>query len=53
MTRRERPGCDVPAVPHGLRRPRFYPCGWRCTRHTPAAMAGKPEPGTTTRKAAT
>ena len=23
---------------------RPYPCGWRCARHTPAALAGQPEP---------
>lgn len=23
----------------------LYPCGWRCPDHTPAALAGKPEPG--------
>ncbi|WP_405924901.1 hypothetical protein [Streptomyces sp. NBC_00035] len=22
---------------------RLYPCGWRCARHTPAAVAGLPE----------
>lgn len=25
-------------------RVRLYPCGWRCARHTPAALAGEPEP---------
>jgi hypothetical protein len=24
---------------------RLYPAGWRCPAHTPAALAGKPEPG--------
>ena len=23
---------------------RLYPCGWRCPDHTPARMAGRPEP---------
>ncbi|WP_224275773.1 hypothetical protein [Streptomyces sp. LS1784] len=23
---------------------RLYPAGWRCTAHTPAAEAGRPEP---------
>lgn len=31
------------ALPHGLQAARLYPCGWRCDRHTPAAMAGRPE----------
>ncbi len=26
----------------GFTRP--YPCGWRCTEHTPARLAGHPEP---------
>jgi hypothetical protein len=25
---------------------RLYPCGRRCASHTPAALAGKPEPDT-------
>jgi hypothetical protein len=33
------PGCG--AVPA-----RLYLSGWRCPAHTPAALAGKPEPGT-------
>ena len=24
---------------------RLYPAGWRCAQHTPAAIAGQPEPG--------
>lgn len=23
---------------------RLFPCGWRCPLHTPAALAGEPEP---------
>ncbi|MGQ4486860.1 hypothetical protein ACN6LM_003875 [Streptomyces sp. SAS_281] len=37
-----RPCGDVP--PHGLRYARFYPRGWCCDRHTPSALAGRPEP---------
>jgi len=24
---------------------RLYACGWRCAEHTPAKLAGRPEPG--------
>lgn len=41
-----RPACEVPSNPHGLRYARPYACGWRCNKHTPAAMQGKPEPPT-------
>lgn len=34
--------CDVPGQHHGRTRP--FPCGPRCEAHTPAALAGKPEP---------
>ncbi|MFE9737314.1 hypothetical protein [Streptomyces sp. NPDC006477] len=40
--RRRTPPCDHPGQ-HGLKRPRLYPAGWRCDRHTPAALAGRPE----------
>lgn len=36
-------GCESLAVPHTLMRPRLYPCGWRCARHTPAAEKGQRE----------
>ncbi|MEV0639008.1 hypothetical protein AB0I77_29510 [Streptomyces sp. NPDC050619] len=39
-----RPACNVPSNPHGLRYARRYIVGWRCDKHTPAAMQGKPEP---------
>jgi hypothetical protein len=29
---------------HGLKRARLYLSGWCCDRHTPAALAGRPEP---------
>ncbi|MEV7282851.1 hypothetical protein [Streptomyces sp. NPDC093111] len=29
--------------PHGLGRARLYVTGWCCDRHTPAALAGRPE----------
>ncbi|WP_329336176.1 hypothetical protein OG252_13320 [Streptomyces sp. NBC_01352] len=41
LTRRP---CDVPWLPHGLKRARLYPAGWRCDRHTPNAIRGLPEP---------
>lgn len=34
--------CDVPAPPHSLTYTRLYACGWRCDRHSPAAMADWP-----------
>jgi hypothetical protein len=40
LTRRP---CDVPWLPHGLKRARLYPAGWRCNRHTPNAVRGLPE----------
>ncbi|MEV3995777.1 hypothetical protein AB0K62_08805 [Streptomyces halstedii] len=33
---------DLP--PHGPRYARLYPRGWCCDRHTPSALAGRPEP---------
>lgn len=36
--------CDVPWFPHGLRKARPYPCGFRCDRHAPWALAGQDEP---------
>ncbi|WP_405909600.1 hypothetical protein OG742_37360 [Streptomyces sp. NBC_00828] len=42
---RRRPGeCGHVQAPHALARARLFPCGWRCTLHTPNALAGKPEP---------
>ncbi|MCY0921870.1 hypothetical protein OS965_27505 [Streptomyces sp. H27-G5] len=35
--------CESLAVPHGPGPARLYPCGWRCSLHTPNAMAGRPE----------
>lgn len=47
MTARRRV-CESLAPPHALpvAHPytRLYPCGWRCARHTPNALAGRPEP---------
>lgn len=40
--RRRRP-CDVAWFPHGLKKARLHPCGWRCDKHTPRAMRGLPE----------
>ncbi|MFF0510985.1 hypothetical protein [Streptomyces sp. NPDC004250] len=37
-------GCELPAPPHALTYGRLYVTGWRCARHTPAAMKGQPEP---------
>jgi hypothetical protein len=34
-----------PAGPCGATPARLYPAGWRCADHTPAALAGRPEPG--------
>lgn len=42
------PACDMPGQHRG--RIRLYPAGWRCPRHTPAALAGKPEAPEPTRK---
>ncbi|GAA2108865.1 hypothetical protein GCM10009802_04930 [Streptomyces synnematoformans] len=41
--RRPRP-CNVPTGPHALNYARTFPCGPRCSTHSPAAVAGKPEP---------
>ena len=44
-------GHDRPCTGHGPGGPcgatptRLYPAGWRCAAHTPAALAGRPEPG--------
>jgi hypothetical protein len=43
---RPRPACGVPWLPHDLTYARLYPCGWRCDRHSPWALAGRPRPGT-------
>ena len=40
---RQNHACDVPSFPHGLKRARLYPAGWRCDRHTPRALQGLPE----------
>jgi Bifunctional DNA primase/polymerase, N-terminal/YspA, cpYpsA-related SLOG family len=39
--------CDGydPAGPCGATPTHLYPAGWRCPAHTPAALAGRPEPG--------
>ena len=39
--------CDGhgPDGPCGATPARLYPAGWRCAAHTPAALAGRPEPG--------
>ncbi|MFE6816037.1 hypothetical protein [Streptomyces sp. NPDC057677] len=42
MKRRPFRPCEL-SGPHGLGRPRLYVTGWRCDRHTPAALAGRPE----------
>ena len=34
-----------PDGPCGTTPARLYPAGWRCAAHTPAALAGRPEPG--------
>ena len=34
-----------PHGPCGATPARLYPAGWRCPAHTPAAVAGRPEPG--------
>jgi len=44
MTARRRRPCGVPWFPHGLQWARPYVCGWRCDRHAPWALAGRPEP---------
>lgn len=44
MTRRRARPCTGAPPPHALSYARPFPCGWRCARHTPAAMAGEPEP---------
>lgn len=36
--------CGSMAQPHGVVYARRYLPGWRCDRHTPAAVQGKPEP---------
>lgn len=36
--------CGSLGMPHGLRYARLYPCGWRCSKHTPSAVADRPEP---------
>lgn len=42
--KRRQPPCEMRWFPHGLRRARFYVVGYRCDRHSPAALAGQPEP---------
>jgi hypothetical protein len=39
-----RPSCEALSLPHAITYARLYVCGWRCARHTPNAMAGRPEP---------
>jgi hypothetical protein len=44
--RRDRPcGGYGPDGPCGATPVHLYPAGWRCAAHTPAALAGRPEPG--------
>ncbi|MFE6025571.1 hypothetical protein [Streptomyces niveus] len=43
VTPGRRAGCGAMGL-HAYVYPRLYPCGWRCPLHTPAAMAGRPEP---------
>ena len=47
MTAGPHPACTGygPAGPCGATPARLYPAGWRCPAHTPAALAGRPEPG--------
>lgn len=42
--RRKWQPCTVPSHPHGLKYPRLYACGWKCDKHAPWAVAGRPEP---------
>ncbi|WP_299542082.1 hypothetical protein [uncultured Streptomyces sp.] len=42
--RRRRRPCDHHRGPHGLAYARPYLTGLRCDLHTPAALAGHPEP---------
>lgn len=47
MTRRrppQAPVCEVLGSPHADAPLRPYVTGWCCPNHTPAAMAGRPEP---------
>ncbi|MET7475111.1 hypothetical protein ABZT17_12225 [Streptomyces sp. NPDC005648] len=39
-----RPSCTSLGLPHALTYARLYPSGWWCARHTPNALAGRPEP---------
>lgn len=39
----EPPACDVPSGKHPGQ-VRLFACGYRCQSHTPAALAGRPEP---------
>ncbi|WP_158997204.1 hypothetical protein [Streptomyces aureus] len=51
MTAAEPQPCDTPDGEHDGR-VRLYPCGWRCSTHSPWALAGMPEPGTAAAKPA-
>lgn len=44
MNGSHRPSCTSLAVPHAITYARVYPSGWWCARHTPNAVAGRPEP---------
>jgi hypothetical protein len=46
MTARQDPPCTrySPDGPCGATPAHQYPAGWRCAAHTPAALAGRPEP---------
>jgi hypothetical protein len=41
--RGRREPCETPTLPHSLNS-RLYPCGWRCDRHSPWALAGHDSP---------
>lgn len=36
--------CGHGPGPCGAEGARLYPAGWRCDQHSPARMAGRPEP---------
>lgn len=41
--RGRRQPCEIPSLPHSLNS-RFYPCGWRCDRHSPWGRRGWSSP---------
>ena len=44
MNGSHRPSCAFRHLPHAYTYARYYVVGWRCARHTPAALKGMPEP---------